>query len=89
MPTPPHAAEEAAVEIQSSMLLADQDLDDEGEILDRPQAPAPKKAEPVKVKTPLNVIATRSGYYKQSRKVEGDKFTIEGEHQLGHWMKII
>ena len=79
MPTPPNAeSQDSAEEMPAEQF----------EMLSQPE-PAPKKAEPVKVNKSLNVIATRSGYYKQSRKVEGDKFTIDGEHQLGTWMKII
>lgn len=37
----------------------------------------------------IHVIAIRAGYYKRERKPEGSKFTIDGEHQLGSWMKKI
>lgn len=47
----------------------------------------PKKKESPK---PLNVVATRKGFYKQNRKTEGQKFTIEGEHEFSKvWMKKI
>ena len=48
-----------------------------------------KKVESKKVVGKINVIATRAGFYGNSRKVAGDKFTIDGEHQLGSWMKKI
>lgn len=38
---------------------------------------------------PIHVMATRAGFYKLERKVEGDKFTIDGIHHLGKWMKPI
>jgi len=38
---------------------------------------------------PIDVVATRDGYYKQERKKPGDKFTIEGEHQMGDWMEVL
>ncbi|MFM6930149.1 MAG: hypothetical protein ACKOX6_16885 [Bdellovibrio sp.] len=38
---------------------------------------------------PLDVIATRAGFYGMERKVEGDKFTIKGPEELGSWMKPI
>lgn len=40
-------------------------------------------------KGPINVIATRAGFYKMMRKFEGDKFTIDGAHHFGSWMKLI
>lgn len=39
--------------------------------------------------TPMMVVATRAGFFKQSRKQEGDKFVIAGPHELGDWMKKI
>jgi len=42
---------------------------------------------------PLQVVALAAGIISTQigamRKVEGDKFTIEGKHQLGRWMKVI
>ena len=59
--------------------------------------PLPEKQEEGKEKTsvpqkssdPIHVVATRAGFYKNSRKQEGDKFTIDSERQLGTWMKKI
>ena len=47
------------------------------------------KVEAQPVAKSIQVVAMRAGFYKQTRKVEGDKFTIDGEHQLGSWMKKI
>lgn len=44
---------------------------------------------PVKKLGPINVVALRAGFYKRHRKVEGDKFTIDSEAQMGSWMKKI
>jgi len=39
---------------------------------------------------PINVVATRAGFFKRCRKVEGDKFTISDESQFSkNWMKKI
>jgi len=40
-------------------------------------------------KGPIQVVAVALGFYKGSRKSIGDKFTIEGKHQFGTWMKKI
>lgn len=40
-------------------------------------------------KGPIRVVALRDGFIYNSRKKEGDIFTIENEKQLGKWMKII
>lgn len=45
--------------------------------------------EVAKVAGPISVVATRPGFYKQSRIKEGDVFTIDNEKQLGTWMKKI
>lgn len=37
----------------------------------------------------VNVVATRNGYFKGSRKVEGDKFTLDDASEMGDWMKKI
>ncbi|MFM6930409.1 MAG: hypothetical protein ACKOX6_18240 [Bdellovibrio sp.] len=36
---------------------------------------------------PVQVVATRAGFYDMERKAEGDKFTIKGPEELGTWMK--
>jgi hypothetical protein len=38
---------------------------------------------------PIQVVATRAGFYGLVRRVEGDKFSIDNEKQLGDWMKKI
>lgn len=39
---------------------------------------------------PMAVVATMKGIYKQMRKEEGDKFTIDGPHHFSKvWMKKI
>lgn len=38
----------------------------------------------------IEVVATRPGFYKQMRKVEGDKFTYVGDFEsMGSWMKCV
>lgn len=56
-----------------------------GEVLDE-EAPKIVKSG---AKGPINVVAIAAGFYKCSRKVEGDKFQIDSEKQLGSWMKKI
>lgn len=54
--------------------------------------PAPAEVEakaPSKKIGKINVVATRAGFFKGSRKVEGDKFTVDSDKELGSWMKII
>ena len=55
-------------------------------VVEKPQEPVVKKTQS---KGPIQVVALRAGFYGLVRRVEGDKFTIEGEHQLGDWMKKI
>lgn len=38
---------------------------------------------------PIQVVATRAGFFGLVRRVEGDKFTIDHEGQMGDWMKKI
>lgn len=47
------------------------------------------QAEAKTSKSSLMVVATRAGFYKQSRKQEGDKFVIADKTELGDWMKEI
>lgn len=51
--------------------------------------PIPDKKGTVLLEVPFKVEALTSGFYKRQRKVAGDVFEIEGEHQLGKWMKKI
>ena len=37
----------------------------------------------------IEVVALRSGFYKGSRRVEGDKFTVPSLDKVGTWMKCI
>ena len=37
----------------------------------------------------IEVMATRAGYYGQSRKAEGDRFFITSEEELGSWMQLM
>lgn len=37
----------------------------------------------------IEVMATRAGYYAQSRKAEGDRFFIESMEELGSWMQLM
>lgn len=37
----------------------------------------------------IEVVATRSGFFAQQRKVEGDKFFVSKFEQLGEWMKCL
>ena len=37
----------------------------------------------------IEVMATRAGYYAQSRKAEGDRFYIESMEELGSWMQLM
>lgn len=59
------------------------------ETLEESKEPVVKKPQVEKKKEPIQVVALRAGFYGLVRRVEGDKFTIEGEHQLGDWMKKI
>lgn len=45
-------------------------------------APAPKKKG-------IEVVALRAGFYKQSRKVEGDKFEVPDMSRVGSWMQCL
>ncbi len=57
----------------------------------------PKTSEKSEVQTPsvpmapksIEVVATAKGFYKQARKVEGDKFSVAKFEQLGSWMKCV
>ena len=42
---------------------------------------APKKG--------IEVVATRNGFYNQSRYREGDSFLIKSEQEFGEWMKCV
>lgn len=61
----------------------------EGAKIEDVESPVVETVKEVKASGPIHVIATRAGFFKQQRRVEGDKFTIDGEHQLGTWMKKI
>lgn len=37
----------------------------------------------------IKVVALRAGYFKGSRKQEGDKFVLDSEAEMGDWMKKI
>lgn len=37
----------------------------------------------------IEVVALRSGFYKGSRRVEGDKFTVPSLDKVGTWMKCL
>lgn len=37
----------------------------------------------------IEVMATRAGYYAQSRKAEGDRFFITDMEELGSWMQLM
>lgn len=57
-------------------------------------APEFKESDEVKGSTPevkkpsgIEVVAIRKGFFKNSRKKEGDKFLIPNEDALGEWMK--
>lgn len=52
-------------------------------------AEMPKPMVKVAATGKINVIATRAGWYKRIRRAVGDKFTIDGQHQMGKWMKVI
>lgn len=50
---------------------------------------AEKAAKPAKKSGKVNVIAIRQGFFKGSRKSEGDKFTLDDVSEMGEWMKKI
>lgn len=52
----------------------------------RINANPPPKTEP---DGPIQVVATRAGFYANGRRAEGDKFTIASKKHLGSWMKKI
>lgn len=47
------------------------------------------KVMPNPSKQGVDVVANRPGYFKGSRKVEGDKFTIKDMSELGDWMTCL
>ena len=49
-----------------------------------PKVEEPEMAAPVQG---LEVVALRAGFYGSHRKVEGDKFLIKSEDEMGTWMK--
>jgi hypothetical protein len=54
----------------------------------------PKESDSVKVMPPppkggIEVVALRAGYYKCSRKVEGDIFSVPSMNKVGAWMKCV
>jgi hypothetical protein len=54
--------------------------------------PVQKEVELPKAKAksgPIQVVATRKGFFNNHRLNEGDKFVIDSEDQLGSWMKKI
>lgn len=85
MPAPKVAGEDQDLDVS-----LDVENDEEAEMLDgasvKPAA-APKAAK--KKSGPINVRATRDGFIYNSRKKEGDLFTIQDEIELGTWMEII
>ncbi len=70
-------------------LAKEKALEEESDLmLDGPRAPKVNESKSEKP-VPMKVVATTFGFYKRCRKVEGDKFTIDGKHQLAKWMKPI
>lgn len=57
-------------------------------IMPRPM-PSEIKHSEAQVEGSIKVVALLNGWYKCSRKVAGEVFTIENEKQLGKWMKKI
>lgn len=52
----------------------------------------PRNDSTVKVKSHkrgIEVMATRAGYFAQSRKAEGDRFFISDMSELGSWMQLM
>lgn len=52
----------------------------------------PRNDSTVKVKSQkrgIEVMATRDGYFAQSRKKEGDRFFISDMSELGSWMQLM
>lgn len=37
----------------------------------------------------IEVVATRAGFIHSSRKVEGDRFTIQSMAEFGEWMELV
>lgn len=76
-------------EIES--LDVDQTESEDDLLLDakKPEIEAPKAVVKKKKSGPLKVRATRPGFIYNSRKVEGDVFTINSNEELGSWMEII
>ncbi len=54
---------------------------EESGVIDQEAKPAPVAA--------IEVVALAKGFYKQSRKVEGDKFTVPRLEDMGSWMKCV
>lgn len=44
---------------------------------------------PVVPKQGIEVVATRKGFYNQTRRVEGDEFFVKEFGELGDWMKCV
>ena len=78
MPTPP-AHQEPQVADQEPSTRASSDAEKRGN-----QKPAAKP-----VAGGIAVVAVKPGFYRNSRKAVGDKFTVPNEGVLGSWMKCI
>lgn len=59
-------------------------FDVKGELLSPPKPPET----PIVLKK-IDVVANSAGFYGQQRRADGDKFTIEGEHEFAWWMTRI
>jgi len=79
---PPQSSDEVTESLPQADALAPES---------RPDS-SPKLSDSIKVvkvqKSGIEVIATRPGYFAQSRKVAGDRFLISDMSKFGSWMKL-
>lgn len=57
-------------------------------VIGKPEAKEPVKSVAGK-KGPFRVVALRDGFIYNSRKKEGDIFTVQTEREIGKWMKVL
>lgn len=50
---------------------------------------SPSLEEVVNFRKPIEVVATRRGFYDNQRKTEGESFTIKNFDEIGEWMKCV
>lgn len=81
--SPVPAPEQAEAQAPAVPEVEAQVVDEASSIVNAVEEKSPKRSGKV------NVVATRNGYFKGSRKVEGDKFTLDDVSEMGEWMKKI